>query len=248
MFGTWKYDAETDEVQSVRNAFDPVTARSSSHQACDRCHEKKLKCSGDKNGCERCLGNNLRCEYTRSGSKSSRKGKKSSRKSAEEESPASGSGSSSRRGGSSSKRSSGKHSHHGHSSSSRAATSGHDEPEGLLSQFDFSSLSPEDGFDLGLLSPGAADQTGGGYVVPGTSAAAASQGIYPQTQMQHQMQMQQGASDVSYQSWDGYSAYPPGYGQQPGYQHEEWGGYGEYPGQQEQQQDPRYWPSSHGGR
>ncbi|KAK7413939.1 hypothetical protein QQX98_007208 [Neonectria punicea] len=219
MFGTWKYDAETDEVQSVRNAFDP------------------LKCSGDKNGCERCLGNNLRCEYTRSGYKSSRKGKKSSRKSAEEESPASGSGSSSRRGGSSSKRSSGKHSH---SSSSRAATSGHDEPEGLLSQFDFSSLSPEDGFDLGLLSPGAADQTGGGYTVPGTSAAA-SQGIYPQ------MQMQQGASDVSYQSWDGYSAYPPGYGQQPGYQHEEWDGYGEYPGQQDQQQDPRYWPS-HGGR
>jgi hypothetical protein len=42
MFGTWKYDPETDEVQSVRNGFDPVTARSSSHQACDRCHEKKV--------------------------------------------------------------------------------------------------------------------------------------------------------------------------------------------------------------
>ncbi|KPM45569.1 hypothetical protein AK830_g966 [Neonectria ditissima] len=242
MFGTWKYDAETDEVQSVRNAFDPVTARSSSHQACDRCHEKKLKCSGDKNGCERCLGNNLRCEYTRSGSKSSRKGKKSSRKSADEESPASGSGSSSRRGGSSSKRSSsGKHgsSHHGHtssSSSSRAPASGHDEPEGLLSQFDFSSLSPEDGFDLGLLS---ADQAAGAYA----GAAAASQGGYPQ--MQHPMQMQQGASDAAgYQAWDGYSAYPPGYGQQQGYQPGEWDGYGEYPGQQ----DPRYWPSSHGGR
>lgn len=43
MFGTWKYDPETDEVQSVRNGFDPVTARSSSHQACDRCHEKKVR-------------------------------------------------------------------------------------------------------------------------------------------------------------------------------------------------------------
>lgn len=42
MFNTWKYDAETDQVQSVRNGFDPVTARSSSHQACDRCHEKKV--------------------------------------------------------------------------------------------------------------------------------------------------------------------------------------------------------------
>lgn len=46
MFGTWKYDPETDEVQSVRNGFDPVTARSSSHQACDRCHEKKVRLQG----------------------------------------------------------------------------------------------------------------------------------------------------------------------------------------------------------
>ncbi|KAH6977251.1 hypothetical protein BKA56DRAFT_674086 [Ilyonectria sp. MPI-CAGE-AT-0026] len=230
MFGTWKYDPETDEVQSVRNAFDPVTARSSSHQACDRCHEKKLKCSGDKNGCERCIGNNLRCEYTRSGSKSSRKGKKSSRKS-EEDSAASGSGSSSRRGGSSSKKSSSKHHHH----SSRTATSSHEEPEGLLGQFDFSSLSPEDGFDLGLLSPGADQTSGGGYAVP-VSSAAALQGTYPQ------LQMQPGTSDVNYQSWDGYSAYPAAYDQQQGYAPQDWPGYGDYAGQQ--QQDPRYY----GGR
>jgi hypothetical protein len=42
MFGTWKYDPETDEVQNLRRAFDPITARSSQHQACDRCHEKKV--------------------------------------------------------------------------------------------------------------------------------------------------------------------------------------------------------------
>ncbi|KAF7552012.1 hypothetical protein G7Z17_g4603 [Cylindrodendrum hubeiense] len=224
MFGTWKYDPETDEVQSVRNAFDPVTARSSSHQACDRCHEKKLKCSGDKNGCERCIGNNLRCEYTRSGTKSSRKGKKTSRKS-EEDSAASGSGSSSRRGGSSSKKSSGKHHHH----SSRTTTSGHEEPEGLLGQFDFSSLSPEDGFDLGLLSPSADQTSGGGYAVP--VSAAALQGAYPQ--------MQHGVSDVNYPAWDGYSAYPAAYDQQQGYPAQDWANYGEYSGQP--QQDPRYY-------
>lgn len=42
MFQTWKYDPETDEVQSLRQAFDPITARSSQHQACNRCHEKKV--------------------------------------------------------------------------------------------------------------------------------------------------------------------------------------------------------------
>ncbi|KAH7153338.1 hypothetical protein EDB81DRAFT_453613 [Dactylonectria macrodidyma] len=235
MFGTWKYDPETDEVQSVRNAFDPVTARSSSHQACDRCHEKKLKCSGDKNGCERCLGNNLRCEYTRSGSKSSRKGKKSSRKSAEGESAASGSGSSSRRGDSSSSKKSSSSKHHHHSS--RSAAAGYDEPEGLLGQFDFSSLSPEDGFDLNLLSPGADQTSAGGYAVP-VSSAAALQGAYPHMQMQ-----QQGVSNVNYQNWDGYSAYPTAYDQQQGYSAQDWGGYGDYSDQQAQ--DPRYW-QSHG--
>lgn len=78
MFGTWKYDPETAEVQNLRKAFDPITARSSQHQACDRCHEKKLKCSGEKDGCERCVVNELGCEYTRTGSKGSRRGKKSS--------------------------------------------------------------------------------------------------------------------------------------------------------------------------
>ncbi|KAF5582936.1 transcription factor [Fusarium pseudocircinatum] len=205
MFGTWKYDPETDEVQSVRNGFDPVTARSSSHQACDRCHEKKLKCSGDKNGCERCRSNGLRCEYTRSGSKSSKK-KSSPRKSNDGDSPSS---SSSRRGGSSSKRSS---KHHGHSS--RIVTSG-DEAGGVLSQFDFSQLSPEDGFDLNLLS--SADQSAGGYATAGPSGD------------QYSMQ----GYDTSYQQWDA-----SGYSQ--GYSNEAWGG--EYD-QSAYSHDPRYYQS-----
>ncbi|KAJ4248671.1 hypothetical protein NW762_012508 [Fusarium torreyae] len=215
MFGTWKYDPETDEVQSVRNGFDPVTARSSSHQACDRCHEKKLRCSGDKNGCERCRTNNLRCEYTRSGSKSSKK--KGHRKSTDDDSPSS---SSSRRGASSSKRSS---KHHGHSS--RIATSG-EETGGVLSQFDFSQLSPEDGFDLNLLS--SADHAGGGYATAGPSGD------------QYSMQ----GYDANYQQWDAaaYSQYAAQYGQQ-GYSTEGWGGEHD---QSAYSQDPRYW--SHGGR
>ncbi|GKU00113.1 transcription factor [Fusarium langsethiae] len=214
MFGTWKYDPETDEVQSLRNGFDPVTARSSSHQACDRCHEKKLRCSGDKNGCERCRSNSLRCEYTRPGSKSSKK--KSHRKSTDDES-ISGS-SSSRRGGSSSKGSS---KHRGHSS--RIATS-REEADGALSQFDFSQLSPEDGFDLNLLS--GADQSGG-YATAGPPG--------------DQYNMQAYGSNYQ-QQWDAtaYSQYGAQYGGQA-YSSESWGEYD----QSAYSQDPRY---HHGGR
>ncbi|PHH85675.1 hypothetical protein CDD83_95 [Cordyceps sp. RAO-2017] len=78
MFGTWKYDPETDEVQNLRRAYDPITARSSQHQACNRCHEKKLKCSGDKEGCDRCAKSGHTCVYNRPGSRSSRREKKTS--------------------------------------------------------------------------------------------------------------------------------------------------------------------------
>ncbi|KAJ3487534.1 hypothetical protein NLG97_g6392 [Lecanicillium saksenae] len=44
MFATWKYDRDTAEVQNIRLAYDPISARSSQHQACDRCHEKKSSC------------------------------------------------------------------------------------------------------------------------------------------------------------------------------------------------------------
>ncbi|KAF5680555.1 transcription factor [Fusarium heterosporum] len=211
MFGTWKYDPETDEVQSVRNGFDPVTARSSSHQACDRCHEKKLRCNGDKNGCERCRGNALRCDYTRSGSKSSKK--KSPRKSTGDESPSS---SSSRRGGSSSKRSSKSH--------GRIVTSG-EESGGVLNQFDFSQLSPEDGFDLNLLS--SADSSGGGYATAGPSGD------------HYNMQ----AYDANYQQWDAasYSQYSTQYGQ--GYSNDSYDGYDQTQGAYSH--DQRYY---HSGR
>ncbi|ATY60402.1 Zn(2)-C6 fungal-type DNA-binding domain [Cordyceps militaris] len=78
MFATWKYDRDTSEVQNIRLAYDPISARSSQHQACDRCHEKKLKCSGEKNGCDRCVSSAHACVYNRSEARCSRRGKRGS--------------------------------------------------------------------------------------------------------------------------------------------------------------------------
>ncbi|KAJ6781067.1 hypothetical protein PWT90_09757 [Aphanocladium album] len=81
MFATWKYDRDTAEVQNIRLAYDPISARSSQHQACDRCHEKKLKCSGEKDGCDRCISSSHACVYNRSEARCSRRGKRASRSS-----------------------------------------------------------------------------------------------------------------------------------------------------------------------
>ncbi|CEJ81781.1 hypothetical protein VHEMI01892 [[Torrubiella] hemipterigena] len=78
MFATWKFDQETSEIQSIRQTYDPVSARSNQHQACDRCHEKKLKCSGDKSGCNRCVASSFKCEYNRG---ESRRRKRSTKRS-----------------------------------------------------------------------------------------------------------------------------------------------------------------------
>lgn len=51
MFATWKYDRDTSEVHNIRLAFDPISARSSQHQACDRCHEKKVRRTWNPNAC-----------------------------------------------------------------------------------------------------------------------------------------------------------------------------------------------------
>ncbi|KAK4081457.1 transcriptional regulator family: Fungal Specific TF [Purpureocillium lilacinum] len=67
MFGTWKYDPETDQMRNLRRAYDPITARSWQHQACNRCHEKKLKCSGRRDRCDRCAVSGSVCAYDRPG-------------------------------------------------------------------------------------------------------------------------------------------------------------------------------------
>ncbi|KAJ6443490.1 fungal zn(2)-Cys(6) binuclear cluster domain-containing protein [Purpureocillium lavendulum] len=64
MFAVWKYGAEADQVQSIRQAADP--AAFTRLQACNRCHSKKIKCSGDKHGCARCVAGGHACDYSRS--------------------------------------------------------------------------------------------------------------------------------------------------------------------------------------
>ncbi|KAG8414022.1 hypothetical protein J3458_011676 [Metarhizium acridum] len=70
MFGTWKYGKGQGQVENLKTSHDYETARSNQHQACNGCHEKKLKCSGDKDGCERCTAQGLTCEYSRENSRS----------------------------------------------------------------------------------------------------------------------------------------------------------------------------------
>ncbi|CAH0002059.1 unnamed protein product [Clonostachys byssicola] len=227
MFGTWKYDPETDEVQNLRQAFDPITARSSQHQACNRCHEKKLKCSGEKDGCERCAANKLQCEYTRSSSRGSRRGKKNRVRSTE------GAASAAREDSPSNPPPPPRRSHSRSSQlspnqpttslSTRAAarpaplTPPLPQPQPpieydqdrMLDRLDFSLLQPEDSFDLGSLSDA---QYAGGFIPTTTLAtcgayhAQAMTATSPPTFHHHDAPRHD-----SYQAWhqQGFVQVPP---------------------------------------
>lgn len=121
----------------------------------------QLRCSGDKDGCERCIANGLTCDYTRTGTKGPRRGKKNSPRLSD-----SGRGSSSgavpaspsTQDWPSPGRSRGSRSRqirravpHGSKSPVQASRS---TAEGVMSQLNFPSLSPEDGFDLTFLPDG----------------------------------------------------------------------------------------------
>lgn len=215
-----------------------------------------MKCSGEKEGCERCLANKLRCEYTRSGSKS-RKGKKSSTKSSSKESPTSSSkaspkstaSSSSRRTqGSSSKKqphsssssSSAKHHHHHHRSShaepAARTSSSADEPEGLLSQLDFSMFGPEDAFDLDWLAEeqGAPGGLASNSYAAGYGGSASHMHVAHAGYQQWADQSPQQQPPSQYATAADYNAYANSYPQE-GYE-----GYENY-----DHQDPQYW--SQGG-
>ncbi|EFY91097.1 hypothetical protein MAC_02768 [Metarhizium acridum CQMa 102] len=45
MFGTWKYGKGQGQVENLKTSHDYETARSNQHQACNRCHEKKIDLS-----------------------------------------------------------------------------------------------------------------------------------------------------------------------------------------------------------
>ncbi|KAI9170886.1 hypothetical protein HJFPF1_00362 [Paramyrothecium foliicola] len=217
MFNTWKYDPETDEMHQLHIAHDPITARSSQHQACDRCHEKKLKCSGERDGCERCLTAGKRCQYTREGS-SSRRNRRGTSKRSEEQSQ-SRSSRSRREGQSSRHRSTG-------GGSSRAA---YDDHEGTLDRFDVSMLGPDDGFDLTSLSD---------YQTTSGAGAYSTHAYHQQTQ-----HYQQPAPAQAYTTWPGYpastSGSAAGYSSTTGQEYQD-EGYIDY--QLQYGSDPRYWP------
>ncbi|EXA41545.1 hypothetical protein FOQG_10139 [Fusarium oxysporum f. sp. raphani 54005] len=42
----------------------PSGTRPKKRLACDRCHSRKLRCSGDLDGCSRCLGDDSVCTYS----------------------------------------------------------------------------------------------------------------------------------------------------------------------------------------
>ncbi|CAH0032369.1 unnamed protein product [Clonostachys rhizophaga] len=226
MFGTWKYDPETDEVQNLRQAFDPITARSSQHQACNRCHEKKLKCSGEKDGCERCAANKLQCEYTRSSSRGSRRGKKNRVRSTEgaaaarEDSPSNPPPPPRRSHSRSSQLSPNQPTT---SLSTRAARPAAPTPtpplqppaeydqERMLDRLDFSLLQPEDSFDLGSLSDA---QYAGGFIPTTTLATCGAYHAQAMTATSppifHHHDAPRHDSD-SYQAWhqQGFVQVPP---------------------------------------
>ncbi|RFU81995.1 hypothetical protein TARUN_177 [Trichoderma arundinaceum] len=242
MFNTFKYDPETKSVQELRRASDPISARSSQHQACNNCHAKK--CSGEKSGCERCIASQLRCEYTRSSSRRGgrRSGGRNSTDSRGGSELAAGDSSPGSQSGKSSRHRSSKHPHHAGASGQSKSRSSRDDGYGdALDQFDPSTLGPDDGFDLRSLS---LESAGDSSDVTGYGSSA----YYSQQQQQHgaggswqHMSSQGQYGDVSGHSYMGAS----GSNAQDYDVGEYYGNYDEYGQYQEHQNDPRYWGGQH---
>ncbi|KAL6789777.1 hypothetical protein J3E68DRAFT_86541 [Trichoderma sp. SZMC 28012] len=226
MFNTFKYDPETKSVQELRRASDPISARSSQHQACNNCHAKKLKCSGDKNGCERCIASQLVCEYTRSPSR--RGGRKSSgRNSTDSRELAGGDSSPGSHSGKSRHRSS-KHPQYSGASSSKSKSRSGDYGD-ALDLLDPDTLGPDDGFDLRTLSLEGSGDAMGSAGTYGSGAYYGQQqhggGSWQQMPSHGQYGEYMGGSSSSGQNYDGGEYYE---------------NYDEY-GQYHDQNDPRYW-------
>ncbi|KAL7926396.1 hypothetical protein ACQKWADRAFT_280171 [Trichoderma austrokoningii] len=236
MFNTFKYDPETNSVQELRRASDPVSARSSQHQACNNCHAKKLKCSGEKSGCERCIASRLRCEYTRSPSR--RGGRRSSGRNSTDSrgglEPASGETSPGSRSGKSSAPRSSKHAQQGGSSSGRnKSRSGDDGYGDALERLDPTLLGPDDAFDLRSLSLAGSGGATSSVVYGGAP-------YYGQQQQHGAGGSWQDAPSHGQYGGSPYMGASGSHGQD--YDMDEYyGNIDEYSQYQEHQNDPRYW-------
>ncbi|KAL7794212.1 hypothetical protein V8C37DRAFT_72179 [Trichoderma ceciliae] len=248
MFNTFKYDPETKSVQELRRASDPISARSSQHQACNNCHTKKLKCSGEKSGCGRCIASQLYCEYTRSPSR--RGGRKSSGRNSTDSRGGSelagGDSSPGSQSGKSSKHRSSKHPHYGGPSGSgsgsgsskpKSRSSRDDDYGDALDLLDTSTLGPDDAFDLRSLS-----LESGGNAMNSGAAGYGSSAYLSQPQHGAGGSWQHMSSHGQYGDLSGHSYMGAAGSNGQGYDvGGYYGNYDDYSQYQEHQNDPRYW-------
>ncbi|KAF2250600.1 hypothetical protein BU26DRAFT_591484 [Trematosphaeria pertusa] len=63
MFVTFRHNQDKDSLDAVRETTDPPVPKGAQSDACRRCREKKLRCTGERSGCDRCLANGWQCTY-----------------------------------------------------------------------------------------------------------------------------------------------------------------------------------------
>ncbi|KAF1973476.1 hypothetical protein BU23DRAFT_598895 [Bimuria novae-zelandiae CBS 107.79] len=63
MFATFRHNQGKDSLDAVRQSNDPPVLKGAHFDACRKCREKKLRCTGEKSGCDRCLANEWQCTY-----------------------------------------------------------------------------------------------------------------------------------------------------------------------------------------
>lgn len=70
MFTTWRTSKDDSVVYSAQgDSFDLINSRTNCPKACERCRDKKVKCSGELSGCQHCRARGHDCRYVNSAKK-----------------------------------------------------------------------------------------------------------------------------------------------------------------------------------
>lgn len=70
MFATWKSSKDDSVAFSTQgDSFNLINSRTNCPKACDRCRDKKVKCSGELSGCQNCRARGHDCRYVNSAKK-----------------------------------------------------------------------------------------------------------------------------------------------------------------------------------